>query len=448
MLSVNDLFEMENLDSNMLEPDFDELENIEYEPDEDIEDYEEFDNDEDDDENNNEGITENEYSNCNEDKEVKDHTQDENMGDTLDFTSSEKTVSDTTTTPSKQESNDSDSLFNQIQTPAYCNSEKNTVNTAEENDSVFEAASESASENNDTEVSCDSLEPEQDNCENCYEDAIKEENNNCSFVFEDKSQSSFKSNSNVNKEEKEGSNCKNKNVQRNQDKECDFKKTQNNDTTTNTELQNTKQFSKNADFVIDERFLCLAKIRAFFTSTDFIKNVSMFVLLLSIIIGLPLLVSTIKTRSDSGSSNNKKGTKAEYTSMEYEDITSVNKIYFADASTQAYANFNEANKSSRFETIDDLTLYLSSNLGSTLSTEKQAVNKYNNGEITLNEFFAILDNCKVITDELNHLLIANKNTYIQHGLEDTYNELSQNVESLIAYGDSVKYNIETLAYEN
>lgn len=207
--------------------------------------------------------------------------------------------------------------------------------------------------------------------------------------------------------------------------------------------------SKNADIIIDERNTFFIRFLGFLKTSEILKKAAMFLVLLVFITGVPVVVSLIQSRTKT---KEPKQTPAVYSNYEADNKANsnitVDKIVFEEASTQAYIGFTEVNKTSRFDSIDDLTLYLSSNIGATLSTEKQAVKKLNNNEISLNDFYATMDACRITVDELNHLLIANKNVYSEHNLTETYFELSEDIDSLIAYGDSAKYNVDIALYQN
>lgn len=96
--------------------------------------------------------------------------------------------------------------------------------------------------------------------------------------------------------------------------------------------------------------------------------------------------------------------------------------------------------SSRFETLDDLTFYISSNTNSILADEKVVETSYKNGEISYDEFINLMNGYIEDMDTLNHLLISNKETYNGEDKGDVYNELLDDVNTVIMYGDTVVYN--------
>lgn len=142
------------------------------------------------------------------------------------------------------------------------------------------------------------------------------------------------------------------------------------------------------------------------------------------------------------SNNDKKQIKATTTenSFEFTYSESDNSSAFQEAGDYAYQSLEENASSGRFETLDDLTLYLSGQSMSCLSAEKQAERQYKNYEITYDDLKTIVDYNSGIANELYHLLIVNKNVYTDEGQEDVYNELLENINTLIVYGDTLLIN--------
>lgn len=99
----------------------------------------------------------------------------------------------------------------------------------------------------------------------------------------------------------------------------------------------------------------------------------------------------------------------------------------------------EGNKSSRFKTLDELTVYVENKTATLLSEEKMLKNQYDNGDITREKFESDLKGYIKEVDVLSHLLSLNKGEYSDEGKGDTYDELSNNIASLTAYGDTLLY---------
>ena len=129
------------------------------------------------------------------------------------------------------------------------------------------------------------------------------------------------------------------------------------------------------------------------------------------------------------SSNNENGTT----------VTTASSV-FQEAGDYAYQSLEDTDNSGRFETLDDLTLYISGQSMSCLSAEKQAETKYNNGNMSYNELKEVVDYNSDVADNLYHLLIVNKNVYISEGKEDVYNGLAEDINNLIVYGDTLLLN--------
>ena len=113
------------------------------------------------------------------------------------------------------------------------------------------------------------------------------------------------------------------------------------------------------------------------------------------------------------------------------------KSVYEEAEERAYKALEENNNSTRFETLDDLTLYLDANISATLSNEKTLVYKYENGAIDKEEYLRKANEYVSFTDELNHLLVANKNNYTRESKENTYDKLNSSLDSLMVYGDTL-----------
>lgn len=169
-----------------------------------------------------------------------------------------------------------------------------------------------------------------------------------------------------------------------------------------------------------------------------IKKIISVAAMLIVIIGIPFLMDLVGNKEEKELNQY---TVTVTTVESTEAVSSINSSsVFEKTEKEVFeASSSETAISTRFETLDDLTLYLSSNLGSTLSSEKQLVTQLNNGTISYDTFIAQMNEHIVFTDNLNHLLIANKETYRNAGLEDTYNELVANSNALIVYGDKALY---------
>lgn len=188
-----------------------------------------------------------------------------------------------------------------------------------------------------------------------------------------------------------------------------------------------------------------------------ILSVIIFVATFFIVVGLPLLLSKDKPenkplKKEDKTTESKLTTTEEITmqSTAPNYITTENPTTQADTSNQnsafdeasqnAYNSVDGGTGSSRFASLEDLTLYIEGTLMTSLSAEKQAVTAYENNAITYEELCTVIEENTKIADEINHLLIANKNVYINAGQEDKYNELLENNNTLIIYGDTALYN--------
>lgn len=95
----------------------------------------------------------------------------------------------------------------------------------------------------------------------------------------------------------------------------------------------------------------------------------------------------------------------------------------------------QKNLSSRFPTLEDLTLYVNSSTATILMNEKQAMNNYVNGNITKEECLAKLQTCTAASNEVLHLLVVNKKLYTEQGQAQQYTSLEDDLISVMYYGD-------------
>lgn len=187
--------------------------------------------------------------------------------------------------------------------------------------------------------------------------------------------------------------------------------------------------------------------RSFFSN---LKNVAIFAAMIFVLIGIPLLFSLLFRGS--GKEKTEKAAVSKYTTeTKTEAVTEVKKINiklgegldtgkdFDEVHDKAYDSMSETNVSSRFETLDDLTYYLDSNMASTLALEKALATQYKNGSISRDYFTQEMNVEIEFTNTLNHLLTINKQTYKNEGKSDTYKRLSDDMDSLILYGDTLLY---------
>lgn len=89
---------------------------------------------------------------------------------------------------------------------------------------------------------------------------------------------------------------------------------------------------------------------------------------------------------------------------------------------------------SRFETLEELTVYVESNQGLILSNMQMAVLDYEQGHISHDEYINKMNTLIAAANELNNLLILNADEYAAQGQQDTYNTLVQNMNNVIVYG--------------
>lgn len=125
------------------------------------------------------------------------------------------------------------------------------------------------------------------------------------------------------------------------------------------------------------------------------------------------------------------------------------KEYAYSANTEVYeeaqkATVNKSNedKSGRFATLDELTLYIESNTGSILSEEIQLVNSYNAGSISKQVYINSMNDCISRANSINHLLLINKDVYENEKEMKKYEEMAGNLETLFIYGDTALVNMK------
>lgn len=95
----------------------------------------------------------------------------------------------------------------------------------------------------------------------------------------------------------------------------------------------------------------------------------------------------------------------------------------------------QAVASTRFNSLDELTLHIESSQGYILSNEKQLMAQFENNVITAEDFKNSMNGYIKEVDELNHLLLLNEAVYENNNEHSLYLELKDNMENLITYGD-------------
>ena len=149
-----------------------------------------------------------------------------------------------------------------------------------------------------------------------------------------------------------------------------------------------------------------------------------FVAMLVVIIGLPIFLSSL---------GNKSRGKDEISEVR---AASTEEVYYQN--TKTYKTYEMTDNSTRFKTLDDLTFYLESNINATLSNEQALYNTYISGGCTDSYYSYTLSGYIDFTDEMSHLLTVNKELYKEEGLESDYEELSEALDTLMVYGDSIR----------
>lgn len=178
------------------------------------------------------------------------------------------------------------------------------------------------------------------------------------------------------------------------------------------------------------------------------KNIAVFTAMILVLIGIPLLFSLISFSHKSENLGHTKVSVSEANAMENIQFEK-SRIRlgegleegkgFDEVKTKAYDSMTKTNVSSRFETVDDLSFYLDSNMSSTLALEKTLVTQFRNNTITETDFLKEMKSTIEVTNNLNHLLTINKQTYMNEGKKSVYDRLSDDMDSLMLYGDTLIY---------
>ncbi len=148
-----------------------------------------------------------------------------------------------------------------------------------------------------------------------------------------------------------------------------------------------------------------------------------FAAMVLVVIGLPVFLSSLGNKSRK--SEDVPVVKAASTEEEYQ-------------ATTTYKRYEMTENSSRFNNLDELSYYLESNINATLSNEQALYNTYISGNCSDSYYTDTLNGYIEFTDELSHLLTANKSLYKEEGLDDKYNELSEELDTLMIYGDKIR----------
>lgn len=93
------------------------------------------------------------------------------------------------------------------------------------------------------------------------------------------------------------------------------------------------------------------------------------------------------------------------------------------------------NLSSRFPTLNDLSLYINSSTATILMNEKKAMTDYVNGTISKEDCQDKLQACTNASNEILHLLAVNKNLYSDQGQAQQYTSLESDLINVMYYGD-------------
>ena len=181
-----------------------------------------------------------------------------------------------------------------------------------------------------------------------------------------------------------------------------------------------------------------------FSIPSFVKKFSKLIAcaaMIIVLIGIPLLFSTLSHSSSNRKVVKKHSNKVSVTTESHIDLDKalIESNGFDEAREAAYSSMSNTNESSRFKNLDELTFYLNSNMASTLALEKALATQYENGKISREYYYSQLSVHREFVDELNHLLTINKKTYQNENMEDEYNTLVNDMDALILYGDTLYY---------
>lgn len=171
-------------------------------------------------------------------------------------------------------------------------------------------------------------------------------------------------------------------------------------------------------------------------SNDFLKKMCVSAAAVIIILLIPIIFAVASSKQDINI--NKKVSTTQLSSADPNsklDTSGFENLLSTKQETPKTEKTDSA--SNRFETVDDLTLYIQSSTAFYLSTEKQLYTKYRNGVI---DGQALKDNIYDCTEKLNsiyHLLIINKAVYEENNISDTYDQLISNINTVFVYGDSI-----------
>lgn len=161
------------------------------------------------------------------------------------------------------------------------------------------------------------------------------------------------------------------------------------------------------------------------------RKAMVFAAMLAIMIGVPLIIAFAGKTKKQGIILPVQPSK-----QETEGVQTV----FYDAKDTSTETITNSIASARFANLDELTLYIDSNTGTLLSNETQMVNMLSAGMITTDVFGKNLSDYISQANELNHLLLVNEKTYEREGKLEVYNQLVENMNTLLVYGDAALYN--------
>lgn len=178
----------------------------------------------------------------------------------------------------------------------------------------------------------------------------------------------------------------------------------------------------------------------------FCKKIAVFFIALMIIVGIPIMLFKVKNNNPKPKDSIPGETTVEtnpddlfnddwYDPFSYNDPTTT-AITETTTEIQTEAPTEEPTEASsgRFDTLDELTVYIESNQGLILSGMQMAEIQLQNNEISHDEYIKQINTYITAANELNNLILANSSVYSEEGQQDKYNSLVQSMNSVIVYG--------------
>lgn len=203
------------------------------------------------------------------------------------------------------------------------------------------------------------------------------------------------------------------------------------------ENSDTKDNEKEPEEKISSKIIAFAsdqaeKLKNKMESTEYLKKICISAAAIIVILLIPIIFAIVSSKQDIKEKN-----RSVTQVSTVEPNSKLDTTGFENLLAQKKEETDTDSESNRFDTVDDLTLYIQSSTAFYLSTEKQLYTKYKNGTVGKQDLRESIYDCTEKLNNIYHLLIMNKAVYDENNLSDTYEQLMSNINTVFVYGDSI-----------